>query len=276
MEVLPAPEFNAKPTLSKILGGLSTQARVVNALLLRETKTRYGNYKIGFLWAFLEPLLGVTVFVVIFANMRSDAPGGMPLVAFMLVGFTSFSLFKDSWNSMQGAIGSSRHLLTFPQVTTFDVMLARGLLQIMVSFFVMGFLLYMAYLFGFEIRCERPLGVLMVCVLLCALGLGMGFLFASLEPLIPSIKQFSNAVMGRPLFISSGLFFSAETLPPAVRDYLMYNPVLHMIELIRGEFFYEFETLYGSWSYAGTWSLSVLAVGLLAHQALRKRAIIRK
>lgn len=276
MEALPAVEPDTRLTIGKILGGLGTQARVINALVLRETKTRYGNYKIGFLWAFLEPLVGVSVFVAIFANLRSEAPGGMPLVAFMLVGFVSYALFKDPWNSMQGAISTSRNLLSFPQVTTFDVILARGLLQVMVTLFVLGFLLYMAYLSGFEVRCERPLGVLMVCGLLCTLGLGMGFLFASLEPLIPSVKQFGNTVMGRPLYFSSGLFFSAESLPPAIREYLLFNPVLHMMELIRGEFFYEFETLYGSWMYASTWSFSVLTVGLLSHQALRKKAIVRK
>ena len=177
---------------------------------------------------------------------------------------------------MQGAIGQSRSLLTFPQVTTFDVILARGILQILVTFFVLGFLLYLAFLAGFDVKVERPLGVLMVCGLLCVLGLGMGFLFASLEPLIPSIKQFGAQVFGRPLYFSSGLFFSADTLPGPIRDVLLYNPVLHMIELVRGEFFYEFETSYGSWAYASIWAFGAFAVGLTVHQAVRKRAVINK
>jgi capsular polysaccharide transport system permease protein len=263
-------------TTTRVLAAFATQVRVVNALILRETKTRYGNYKIGFLWALIEPLVGVSVFVAIFSNLRSDSPSGMPLVAFMLVGFICYGLFRDPWSCMQGAISNSRNLLTFPQVSTFDVILARGILEILVTFFVLGFLLYMAHLSGFEVRCERPLGVLIVCCLLCIFGLGMGFLFASLEPLIPSIKQFGSTVLGRPLYFSSGLFFSAETIPESVREYLLYNPVLHMIELVRGEFFYEFETAHGSWSYASAWAFTTLAVGLLMHQAVHKRAIITK
>jgi capsular polysaccharide transport system permease protein len=265
-----------KITPARVLAAIATQMRVVNALVLRETKTRYGNYKIGFLWALIEPLVGVTVFVAIFSNLRSDSPSGMPLVPFMLVGFICYGFFRDPWGSMQGAISNSRNLLTFPQVTTFDVILARGILEIMVCFFVLGFLLYMAHLAGFEVRCERPLGVLIVCCLLCIFGLGVGFLFASLEPLIPSIKQFGSQVMSRPLYFSSGLFFTADTIPAPIREYLLYNPVLHMIELVRGEFFYEFETSYGSWSYACTWAFATFAVGLLTHQAVHKRAIVKK
>jgi capsular polysaccharide transport system permease protein len=104
----------------------------------------------------------------------------------------------------------------------------------------------------------------------------VGFLFASLEPLIPSIKQFGSQVMSRPLYFSSGLFFTADTIPAPIREYLLYNPVLHMIELVRGEFFYEFETSYGSWSYACTWAFATFAVGLLTHQAVHKRAIVKK
>ena len=263
-------------SLKRILEAMSTQLRVINALVMRETKTRYGNYKLGFLWALIEPLVGVSIFVAIFSNLRQDDPGGMPLVTFMLVGFICYSMFRGPWGCMQTGISNSRNLLSFPQVTTFDVILARGILEVLVTFFVLGFLLYMAWLAGFDVRCERPLGVLMVCLLLCTMGLGMGFLFASLEPMFPSIKQFGSAVMGRPLYFGSGLFYSADSLPAAVREYLLYNPILHMIELVRGEFFYEFETTYGSWFYASMWSFSTLAVGLLVHQAMHKRAITKK
>jgi len=262
-------------TATRVLTAIATQVRVVNALILRETKTRYGDYKIGFLWALIEPLVGVSVFVAIFSNLRNDDPSGMPLVPFMLVGFICYSFFRDPWGAMQRAISSSRHLLTFPQVTTFDIIVAKGILEVLVNFFVLGFLLYMAHLAGLEVRVERPLGVLMACSLFCVLGLGAGFIFASLEPLIPSVKQLTS-VMGRPLYFSSGLFFTVDSIPAPIRDYLLYNPVLHMSELVRSEFFYEFETSHGSWTYACTWAFGTLAVGLLAHQALHKRAIIKK
>ncbi len=276
MTMLSAGVVDSSITPRRVLSAFATQVRVINALILRETKTRYGNYKIGFLWALIEPLVGVSVFVAIFANLRNDSPSGMPLVPFMLVGFVCYALFRDPWGAMQGAISNSRNLLTFPQVTTFDVIMARGLLEILVTFFVLGFLLYMAHLTGFEVRVERPLGVLMACGLLCVLGLGLGFLFASLEPLVPSVKQLATQVMSRPLYFASGLFFTVDTLPAAIREYLLYNPVLHMIELVRGEFFYEFETSYGSWTYASAWAFTTLAVGFLMHQAVHKRAIVKK
>jgi capsular polysaccharide transport system permease protein len=261
-------------SVSVVADALRTQIRVIHALILRETKTRYGQHKLGFLWAILEPIIMVALFVGIFSTMRNDNPGGMPLVPFMLAGIVPFAFFKDPMSQLQTAITHNKTLFAFPQVTTFDVILARGILEVLIICGVFGFMLFVAHLAGFEINVQRPLTVLGACGLLAMLGIGAGFLFASISPIVPSLRQLTSAFMGRPLFLSSGLFFTAESIPAEIRQWLLYNPIMHMLELLRGGFFYEFETAHGSWSYATTWAVCTLALGLLTHQAFRKRAIV--
>jgi len=258
-------------TRDQVFTAIQTQARVIWALMLRETISRYGDYKIGFLWAFIEPLLTVLVFVGIFSAMRSDSPGGMPLIQFMLTGIVSFSVFKDPWTQMQSAISQSKSLLAFPQVTTFDILVSRALMEIAISVFVLGFMLTMAHLLGFTSNVQNPLGVLAVLGLMACIGIGMGFLFASIEPIVPSVKQVSSLIMGRPLFLGSGLFFVADSIPAHVREYLLYNPLMHCMELMRTEYFHEFESPHGSYSYLCAWAFGSLAVGLAAHRGLRRK-----
>jgi len=259
---------------SGVTGALATQCRVIRALILRETKSRYGEHKLGFLWALIEPTLMVILFVAFFALTRSSSVSNMAVVPFMITGIVPFSLFKDTMSQMQGAVTSNKALLGFPQVTTFDVVLARGILDTAVILCVLAIMLALAQLFGFEWRCEDPLGVLAVCGLLALTGMGFGFLFASIIPVVPSMRQVTSLVFGRPLFLSSGLFFTAESLPPPVREWLLWNPLLHMMELMRDRFFVEFVTGHGSWSYAGSFAVTTFVVGLLVHQAMRKRAVI--
>ena len=271
-----APATDApKLKIADIRSALITQTRVIYALILRETKTRYGEHKLGFLWAVIEPLIMVAIFVAIFATIRSrSAGGGMPVVPFMLTGIVPFTLFRSTMTQMQGAIALNRMLFAFPQVTTFDVIFARGILEVLLLGGVFVMLLFGMHIAGYEIWVERPLGVLAACSLLALMGLGFGFIFASLSPFIPSMKQISSAVMGRPLFLSSGVFFIAEDIPAKIREYLLYNPILHILELLRSTFFQEFESAYGSWSYATTWALCTFGFGLLVHQAMRRKAII--
>lgn len=260
--------------LRDILGGFETQMRVLNALILRETKTRYGEHRVGFLWALLEPVAMVVVFVGIFSAVRGASAGAMPIVPFMLTGLVCFGFYRDTMGQLQGALSSNTSLLSFPQVTTFDVIFARAVLEVATTMAVFVILLICTYLIGFEYRIERPLGVLAVVLLLSGMGVGIGFVLTCLRPLIPSVQQLSSAVLGRPLFLSSGIFFTAEAIPAFARDFLLYNPLLHMMELLRSEFFFEYETAYGSWRYATMWSLCVMALGLLVHQALKRRAVV--
>ncbi len=245
------------------------------ALVLRETLSRYGQHKLGFLWALVEPIVMVGVFASVMGAIRGGDPGGIPIVLFMITGFVPFMMFRDPMNQMQGAIVSNRSLIGFPQVTTFDVIVARSVLECAILSMVFPVILILAQVvLGHSIRVENPLGVLAACALLMTLGTGIGFLFAALAPVMPSSRQVSTALLGRPLFFSSGLFFTAESLPPTIREWLLWNPILHMLELLRSAFFYEFESTHASWHYATVWAVGALAFGMLVHQALRRRAIV--
>lgn len=259
---------------SEVATAVNTQARVIHALIMRETLSRYGDHKLGFIWAILEPLLFVSLLAVTFSYLRSDSPSGMPLVPFMISGFVPFLMFRNCMNQLKGAVASNRTLLGFPQVTIFDVIAARVLLEGAVMGFVFAFILGMAHLIGFEVRIENPLGVLMVSVSLLALGAGLGFFLGSVTPIVPSVGQISGILFGRPLFLTSGLFFTASSVPEPFRGWLLYNPIMHLMELMRSYFFYEFESEHGSWVYAGSWVLGMLAFGMISYQALKRRAII--
>jgi capsular polysaccharide transport system permease protein len=252
---------------------LMVQARVIKALILRETKTRFGDHKLGYLWALLEPLLFVTIFVGMYGLMGRGSISGMPMAQFMLTGVTPFFLFIKTMQQTLNAIDSNRGLLTFPQVTIFDLILARAILEIatMSAVFFLLILVYEAA--GLRIKVQDPLKVMAVLGLLGMTGLGFGAVFAMLKPLFPSVRQIVDAVMGRPLFLSSGVFFTAEMMPASARELLLYNPILHMIEMLRSAFFVEFTSRYADPAYAIAFAAIVLCLGLLIQRALNVRVL---
>lgn len=261
-------------TWASVSEAFCTQARVIHALIMRETISRYGDHKLGFCWAVIEPLFFVVLIGGTMAFLRNDSPSGMPLVPFMITGFVPFIMFRNTMNQLRGAVSGNKSLLGFPQVTLFDVIIARVLLEGGVMLFVFAFILSMAHLVGYEIRIEDPLGVLAVCLSMVLLGCGLGFVLGTISPIVPSTGQISGILFGRPLFVTSGLFFTADSIPEPFRTWLLYNPLLHLMELMRSSFFYEFESNYGSWTYAGSWVIGLLAFGMLTLQALKRRAIV--
>lgn len=262
-----------EPSVKRIIDALAVQFRVFNALILRETKSRYGRHKLGFFWIFLEPLFFVGLFLAFKLLIKSPTSNGMSDAYFIITGITPFLLFRQTMSQLANSIAGSRNLLAFPQVTTFDVMIATALLEFASMIFVFSMLVLGFAVFDEPPRIENPLLVLYGTLLLGITGTGLGMIFASLIPIWPSIKNITNPLFGRPLFFTSGIFFTAEMLPAAARDIVLWNPLLHMVEIIRSAFFIEFESQYIEWNYAGLFAALTFLTGLLMHQVLRNQAI---
>ena len=50
-------------------------------------------------------------------------------------------------------------------------------------------------------------------------------------------------------------------VPPRIREWLLYNPLLHVMEHIRNSFFFEIESPYGDLAYPIAFAVALWAVG---------------
>lgn len=239
------------------------QCRVVYALILREVKSRYGRRQLGFLWALLEPLLFISLFIGIFHLMGRDSQAGIATPLFFVTGFSPFFMFRDLFPQVASCAKGNIALLMFPQVSRTDVLLSTVILTALLSLAVMGLLLLMCYAAGYEFQIQRPLEVLGSLGLLIALGTGIGLVVGAFTIRYEFVSSLAGAFLGRPLFISSGLFFTADVVPAKVRFYLLYNPILHCIESIRSGMFASFESRYVDLPYVVYFALILNAFGLM-------------
>lgn len=71
---------------------LRTQCRVIRALIIRETRTRFGDSKLGYGWALLEPMLHIALLsATFFVLMRGQPPIGSHFFLFYYTGLVRYS-----------------------------------------------------------------------------------------------------------------------------------------------------------------------------------------
>ena len=256
------------------LRSAGVQARVVYALVLREANVKFARQRLGYLWAFLEPVAFVAAFTLILSIGGRSLPAGMPAVPFFITGIIPFFMFREVAGATLGGVSANKALLVYPQVSAFDVMIARALLEITTSFVVFVILLAGMLGLGIDFRIERPIEAFGWLIAVGLAGFGFGAACGALEPLFPAVGRIVQAVVLRPLFWISGVFFTSDMLPPKLRDLALVNPLLHLIDLIRSAFFYEFEGTYAVPLYALFSLLAVLFTGALLHRALRRHILI--
>lgn len=232
-------------------------------MILREVKSRYGRRQLGFLWALLEPMLFISLFIGIFHLMGRNSQAGIAAPLFLVTGFLPFFMFRDLFGQVaQGAKGNIT-LLMFPQVTRTDVLLSTIILTSLLALAVLGVFLLICHAAGYEFQMERPLEVLASLGLLVAIGTGTGLVIGAFTIRYEFVSSIAGAFLGRPLFLSSGLFFTADVIPAKARVYFLYNPILHCIESLRSAMFASFESRYVDLPYVVYFALILNSLGLM-------------
>ena len=263
-------------TQSQTFLAILEMVRVIHALMLREIKTKFANQKLGYLWAFIEAILMVSVFVALFSLRGRTSPGNLGLELFMITGFVPFFLFRHTMSSVGGAIKANKSFLAYPQVQVNDVILARFFLEYATSFIVLIIMVAGVHMLNIdEVNINFPLGVLAGFTMLALFGLGLGLCISSLAPIFPSVQTVAQTFVGRPLFFLSGVFYSADIIPETFRPYLLLNPLFHCIELIRFSF-QNAESQYLNLAYAIKFLVLLVFSGLLMQRALYRYSLTKR
>ncbi len=252
--------------------GVAVIAHVVVALMLRETKTRYGRHRGGYLWAVAEPIIYIALFVLISEAAGRTAARDGSTAANFASGVLAFMLFRDIVQRCMTAVSGNRGLLMHPVVTPLDIVVARTLLEVATSLVVTGIVaLGIAALWGNSLPAS-PLFLLGVLLVATLLGLPFGLLFGAASGVWPVIERLVAPLM-RVAFLASGVFFVPASMPSEVRAVLLWNPVLHVTEAARGAWFAVPPETYGSLCYPIAIAWLLLPFGLAAERVARSRNV---
>lgn len=253
---------------------LATQASVIRALVLRETRTSYGAHRyFSLIWLLIAPVIHIGVFWLIFVLWKRGVPYGMPIPLFLLSGVFPYLLFSGTATKCMKAIEVGRPLLYYKQVTPIDLIAAKTYLEAVSNAFVLLILLTVAWLAGYKVEINDGLAIAAGLILSVLLGAGIGLILASWSIVFPFLGNIVKPVF-RILYFASGIFYTVEAVPPVIREELLYNPVMHLIDKVRGGFFPSYSPVHSSFEYAAWFVFIVLALGFLFERINRKKLIV--
>lgn len=234
--------------------------RVLSALVIREMNKKFGRSTGGYLWALAEPLGGILLLSVAFSLALRTPPLGSSFMLYYATGVIPFSMFNTMSKGVAGAVKTNKGLLNYPVVTVLDAVFAKFVLNFMTILFVAVALVSgIIYLQGLYVNLD--LGPIALAFGLSALlGLGVGTLNCVLFGLYPT---WSNvwSVLTRPLFILSTIFYTFESAPAAFQKMLWWNPLVHIIGVMRTGFYGAYHPGFISLPYVVGISLSLFVIG---------------
>ena len=258
-------------TESSPSSGLSPSARpsfghgrVISALILREMSSRYGRSPGGYVWALLEPLGAIAVLTILFASgLRLRTPAlGVSWPLFFCTGILCFQMYQRISNTTASALSYSQALLEYPGVNFMHAIVARFILNVLTAL-VVACIVFGAVLGLTETRAIiDPVPIAEALSMAALLGLGVGAANAYLATAFP-IWGSLWGIATTPLFFLSGILFVFEDMPEFARNILWWNPVIHLVSIMRRGFYPYYEAAFASPVYVMLVALILTAAGFM-------------
>ena len=250
----------------------SSQGRILIALLLRDAQTRFGETRLGYLWALLEPISHLALIASVFAatHIGGTAPVGSNLIVYYFTGVLPYLLFSNTVFGVQHSLIANRPLLQIPLVHNVDVLLARGLLELLTQVCVAVIVLTAFVALGLPAIPNDLFDATSGLLAIWVVGFGIGVINATIIHFVKSWDHvFANVV--RALYFTSGIFLNPAEMPEWVRNILVWNPVLQAIDWIRSGFFDSWHPVWLDRGYVVLWGLAAVLIGFSLERACRRR-----
>ena len=211
---------------------LALQLDVIGALVLRELHSRFGRNNIGYLWLIGEPLMLATVIGALHAFQPAHIGSSMPPVAFSLIGYCIFIVFRGIFNRSESLVEMNVPLMYHRMISVLNLSIARVVIEASGCLCTLIILIGLAIPMGYADLPVRPLYLLagfgwMVWISF-ALGLNVTALTFGKPTLGRLVHPISYFMM--PL---SGAFFAVEWMPYAIQEIADWNPMVGIFEYAR-------------------------------------------
>ena len=253
-------------------GPFTNTLTVWQALFLREALDRFFGSRAAWAWLLVEPSMHIAFMGGVWGMMRRNSMGGIDVSLWIILGMLSFFLFRRTAVQTLHALDCNKAFFAFRQVRPFDVALVRASVEAFSMFFISWFILGVAAMLGLHVLPEKPLTVLLALAGLWLFGLGYGLITSVGMRLVPDSGHIFQILM-MPLYLISGVIMPLTFIPVPYRDWLLWNPLVHGLELVRLGFFSNYHTLDVSFSYLYAWVLGSLALGMALYRGLETRLV---
>lgn len=249
----------------------SNQIKVLRALLLRDVIARFGRGNIGFLWVVVEPMILCSGVLILWTAMKSPFEHGVPVAAVVLTGYMPLTVWRHLTGGGLSIMRRHMSLLYHIRLTPLDIWSAKMFSEALSITAAAIIIFLVLYATGLVEPPVVPTSVLVGWLLMIWYSGSTGLILSALSESTEILEKFIGPFQYLTLPLS-GCFFLLDWLPSGFRDIIWYFPLPHAYELIRGGYFGDVVTTYGSIPYLVCWCLAQSGIGLWLFEAARSRA----
>lgn len=232
----------------------------------KEIRGRYKNSILGVLWSFLNPLLQLLVYSIIFGALLAGGDKTYPI--YICVALIPWTYFTTSVSASSFTIIGNADIIKkvyFPREILPISVVTSGAVNFFIStIIILAFVLFSGLGITWYI-------VLYPVVLLVqyVLQLGIAFIVSSITVYFRDLEHIIGVVL-MAAFYATPIVYKLEQLPHNLQIIMQLNPMTHIINAYRSIFYYQQMPSFKSLGILFVISIALLIVGYMIFRKLQK------
>ena len=252
-----------------VLKELYNYREMVYNLVKKDLRGRYKGSVLGFLWTFINPLLQLAVYTMVFSTiMRVNVD---KFYMYLFIALIPWIFFTTSVLSGTISIIQNKDLIKkiyFPRII---ILISTVLATFMNMVFSMAVVILALFISGIGISYYILL-LPIIMILEFFLVLGMVFLFSSLNVFFRDIEYILSIIM-MIWFYMTPIVYTVEMIPEKYKTLFYLNPMTNIVIFYRDILFYKRMPSFGFMGGVFLYSLAMIVIGFFVFQKLQKNFV---
>lgn len=251
----------------KFFKSLYEYRELLKTSISKDIRGKYKNSVLGIIWSFLNPLLQIAVYAIVFPLiMKSNLPNYTVFLCCGLIPWNFFSsaISRTSFTMIEN--GNIIKKVYFPrQILPLSVVTSEAVN------FVISTIIILAFVLGYGMGISKfiifyPLVLIVQYLLL----VGISFVVSSVTVYFRDLQHFIGIVL-QLLFYATPIVYASNTIPENFQWILKFNPMTYVINGYRDIFYYQQTPDLLSLAIVLGISIVICFVGYMIFNKLQKR-----
>ena len=205
-------------------------------LVKKDYITFYKQTILGPIWFFVQPLLTMFIYVILFGQIAKLSTDGLPQIAFYLAGITIWNYFSDSLTKTSTVFKDNAAVLGkvyFPRLIMPLSIIVSGLMKFAIQF---GLFVVVVLYYTFVTHTLHPniwvLATPFLILLMATFALGLGMIFSSLTTKYKDLV-FLLTFGIQLMMYATPVVYPISAIPEKYKAFVMVNPLTGIFECFR-------------------------------------------
>ena len=253
-----------------VLKELYQYREMIFSLIRKDLRGKYKGSFLGFLWTFVNPLLQLAVYTVVFSVFFKTNIDKFYI--FLFVGLVPWLFFNTSLVGGATSIVSQENLIKkiyFPRMVLPISFVTSGFVNMLLTFLVI-FAVLLISRFGINLKVIWLLPVVMIVEYLFALGISM--ITSALTVYFRDL-EYILGILAMCWMYMTPILYDIETIPEKFRPLIYLNPMTGVIQCYREILYYQRIPQIQVLGSALVIGVAFLILGFFVFQKLQKRFV---